>query len=292
MSALERMAIQQEAALAQRVLQLRQWQQILNEELKSGAFAVPVHLAMGYEALAVAVDEAMGPGDQMVLTHRNITYHLARGGSIEPVLAEYRGSEQGLAAGRLGSMNLTQPARGIVYTSSILGNNLPVACGLALAHQTYNRSDVVWVVLGDGSMEEGAFYESLLFAASHQLAVVFLIENNDHSLASTIAQRRCRIDGASLCGAAGVPFASLSGNDVALYRERLRQVRRRCQSGGPACVEVALTMFNQHAGPTPGWPSDPKRISIEDGLLLEPHSRDPVYLALACLEQAGEKILA
>ena len=69
-------------AAARQVLQLRYWQHLLNEDLKQKRFRVPVHLAMGHEALAVAVSAAMSESDQMALTHRNVAYNLARAGSL------------------------------------------------------------------------------------------------------------------------------------------------------------------------------------------------------------------
>ena len=180
---------------ARQVLQIRHWQLLINEQLKQpGRFRIPVHCAIGHEAVAVGVHLAMRPADRLLATHRNMAFHLARSGSLEPVMLEYELSAAGPSQGRLGSMNLANPARGLVYSSSILGNNLPVACGVAMAMAERGDRSRVYVLTGDGAMEEGAFWESLVFARSHGLNVIFVVENNDHSLASTIAERRCSID--------------------------------------------------------------------------------------------------
>lgn len=265
--------------LAEQVVQLRYWQHLLNEDLKNRAFTVPVHLAFGHEAVAVAVNAMMTSDDQLVLSHRNVAYNLARAGDLAPIRDEYLGRSTGIAGGHLGSMNLAQPRRGIAYSSSILGNNLSVACGLAMAKTLAEQQGIVMVMTGDGAMEEGTFYEALVFAKTHGLRLAIVIENNDMSMASTITQRRVPISVAHLCAAVDVPFTQLAGNDVFEYADFFARLRVQLnQRSGPACVEVTLAALNQHAGPTPGWPTDPKNIDLANGLLIQESNADPLFV--------------
>jgi TPP-dependent pyruvate/acetoin dehydrogenase alpha subunit len=252
---------------------------LLNERLKVAPFRIPVHLAIGHEAIAVAADHALEDGDQLALTHRNVAFHLARAKTLEPVVAEYEGRPDGLCGGGLGSMNLIHPRRGVVYTSSILANNLPVACGLAWAHKLRGSGSVVFVSTGDGAMEEGAFFETLVFARSHGLPLVILVENNDHSLASTIGERRSEIHLSGLCGSVSVSYARLSGNRADRYAAELRNARAEAAGGLPVCVEVMVTTQCNHAGPTPGWATDWKSIDIGKGLVIEHSERDPAWVS-------------
>lgn len=273
------MGEQQDNGLARQVLQIRNWQHIVNESMKKGALKQAVHLAFGHEAAAVAVSDMMSEHDQVVLSHRNIAYNLARAGELRPIFDEYRLSPDGLAGGRLGSMNLTNPDRGVVYTSSILGNNMPVACGLALGQHIRGTPGIVTVLTGDGGMEEGPFYESLLIAKSQRLACLFVIENNNHSLASTILERRCMISVEHFCQSFQVPYVPLSGNDVFDYADALRQCRSTIiRDATPVCVEVDLMILNRHAGPTPGWPEDPMKVDYTKGLILREDRYDPVFV--------------
>ena len=265
--------------LAVETLRLRYWQLVVNEALKQKQFKVPIHVAIGHEAIAIAVNAMMESGDQLILTHRNMAYHLARAGALGPIDEEYHLLPTGVAGGRLGSMNLANPSRGVIYSSSILGNNLSVACGLALGRQVVQRGGVVTVLTGDGGMEEGAFYEGLVLAKSHRLRLLILIENNNCSMSSTIEQRRCPIAVESLCAAVRMPYHSLTSNDVIEYAEALRDLRFVVAQGEtPACLEVQLAALNQHAGPTPGWPTDPKHIRLERGLVVEETPNDPVFV--------------
>jgi len=68
--------------LARRVLELRLWQHLINEEMKRGRFRIPIHAAFGHEALAVALDAALAPADQLALTHRNMAYQFARASTL------------------------------------------------------------------------------------------------------------------------------------------------------------------------------------------------------------------
>ena len=261
---------------------MRYWQLLVNEALKANAFTVPVHLAIGHEAIAVALNNVMKSEDQLVLTHRNIEYNLARRGSLDQVVQEFLMSPDGAAKGTLGSMNLAQPDQGIAYTSSILGNNLPVACGLALGKTVKGSPGIVIVLTGDGAMEEGTFYEGLVFAKSHNLPLLIVVENNDQAMSSTIEQRRCPISLADMCAAVDIPFHEMKGNDIWNYRELLADVRDTVAGNRPACVEVHLKAITNHAGATPGWPTDPKSMSLDEGLVVEQSWYDPVFV----LEQA------
>jgi TPP-dependent pyruvate/acetoin dehydrogenase alpha subunit len=261
------------------MIKLRYWQHVMNEELKKKAFNIPIHGSLGNEAVAVAVSNMMSADDQLVLTHRNMAYNLVRNGALKPVFDEYKMSPAGVAEGKLGSMNLTNPARGIVYSSSILGNNYSVGCGLALAKQVKQQPGIVVVMTGDGAMEEGGFYEALVFARSHNLKVMIIIENNNHSLASTIDQRRCPISVEHLCEAVSVPFNCLSGNNVFEYVPALTALRAEMDTQStPDCVEVMMSLLNQHAGPTPGWPTDPMNVDIKNGLVVDHTPRDPLFV--------------
>ncbi|HYR89073.1 MAG TPA: thiamine pyrophosphate-dependent enzyme [Terriglobia bacterium] len=290
-------AVSQDIKLVSEVLRLRYWQHVLNEDLKQKAFSIPIHLGFGHEAIAAAVGNMMDPSDQLVLSHRNITYNLVRAGSLRPLYEEYRLVPTAVAAGKLGSMNLANPDWGVVYSSSILGNNLSIACGLALGKQVLGTSGIVAVLTGDGAMEEGQFYESLVFAASHRLKVLFIVENNNMAMSSTIQQRRCAISLEQICAGVNIPFQRLAGNDVFDYARILQSVRTMVDNLTPVCIEVHLGALNQHAGPTPGWPTDPKNISIENGLIVERTSNDPVFvlqqkLGTTAIEELSKEIIA
>lgn len=293
--------------LAREVLRLRLSQLLINERYKAGAFRVPIHLALGHEAVALGLATTMGPGDQVLLPHRNLHYNLARCRSLAAVVDEFLLRPSGLAGGRYGSMNLVNPAAGVVYSSSILGNNLCVAVGVALAEKVLDTAAATFVVTGDGAMEEGAFYETLALMAGQGTAAVLVVENNEWSLASRIEERRNPIDVAALAAACGAGYRGLDGNDVYAYAQAFAEIRQAAlNERRPMVIEAQLSTLGDWRQPTPEFP-DGKYINYHAGPaptttlqpwpLLAEHSGDPLFVLLerfpeATLRAEAEAMLA
>lgn len=269
------------------VLCIRYWHHLLNERLKKKQFKIPIHLGFGHEAAVVAMDRTMGTDDQLCLSHRNAAYNLARSKSLDAVLSHYQLSRPSKVGAHMGSMNLAVESAGIAYSSSILGNNLAVAAGIAMHRSLVRKPGVIFVVTGDGAMEEGIFWETLIFSRAQGLPLVIVVENNDMSMSSTILQRRSAIDLSQVCAGVGVQYFNANGAILWDTKAVLGAARESAVAGAPACVELNLSTFCQHAGPTPGWPDDPLRISIEDGLLVEDTPRDPLHHIRNALGEAA-----
>lgn len=288
--------------LAGEVLRLRLSMMIVNDLIRDGAFQVPVHLAMGHEAIACGVAAAMGPGDRLLLSHRNIHYNLALSRRFRSQIAEYRLQGDGDRGGQLGCMNFDNPEAGVAYTSSILGNNLAVAPGVALAQKVTGTGALTWVVTGDGAMEEGAFYESLLAMKSIATAAIVVVENNGWSLGSTIEERRCPIDVAALAGSLDVPYRALRGNDVTAYAATLRALRAEAHAAStPLVLEVALHSLGDWRQKTDEYP-DGKYINYHAGVAptvtatdwpaIAADDTDPVHVLTALHPEAALRALA
>lgn len=280
--------MEKDIKIAKDILRIRLSQVIVNEKYKNGEFKIPIHLALGHEAIAVAVDSVMKQDDQLVLSHRNIHYNLARTKSLKPEIDEYFLKKQGLAGGQLGSMNLANEEKNIVYTSSILGNNLSVAAGLALGKKAEGFQGLVFVITGDGAMEEGSFYESLEFMKSNALPCLMIIENNGWSLATRIKERRCDIFLQKFGQSMDIRYEKLESNNPYEYIEKLNALRKfALDNKAPVLVEVNLTtlgswylktddypdgkFINYHAGPAP-------EINLTDWPLIEQSDKDPVFV--------------
>lgn len=285
-----------ELELAKRVLWVRHAQLAINERLSAGQFRVPVHLALGHEAVAVAVTSNLGNDDRLLLSHRNLHYNLSRLGVLKPIVDEFLGRESGLAGGRLGSMNLSNPEAGLSYTSSILGNNLAVAAGAATALKQQGRAGVAFVVTGDGAMEEGVFYESLLLAGSAGAPMVVIVENNDWSMYTRISERRRTIDLESYARSVDAGYSKASGSDVIELEEVIGKARDNALSrGAPGIVEVSVStlgdfmandrLINYHHGPAP-------KIEWEMVPILDSPAKDPVAYLFEKLDAAEFRELA
>ena len=188
-------------------------QLLINDKIKNKEFKIPIHLAFGHEAIATSIAMNFAKNDNIILTHRNIHYNLAISNDFKSILNEFRLKNSGLAKGRLGSMNLCSPKDGIVYSSSILGNSLPVAAGVA--HST-KLKNTTFVVTGDGAMEEGSFYETIVFGNSIDLSMIIIVENNNWSMYTPIKKRRKKIDLKKFSKSLGVNYFLLDTNNVFL----------------------------------------------------------------------------
>jgi TPP-dependent pyruvate/acetoin dehydrogenase alpha subunit len=273
--------------IIKKIIWIRIAQIIINERYKKGDFVIPIHLAMGHESIAVAVNSVIKECDSLFLTHRNIHYNLARMDTLKEELDEYYLKKTGLAKGKLGSMNLSNPDKNIIYSSSILGNNLAVGSGYALANKLKNQNGVVFIVTGDGAIEEGAFYESLLFLKSNKLPSVIIVENNEWSLGTRIEERRTNIDLSNFAKSLGIEYEFLEKNDPFDYVNKLTKIKANClASNSPLLVEVKLTTFgywymknssfpegkfiNYHAGPAP-------EINVTEYPLIKNNDEDPLF---------------
>lgn len=284
------------------LVRLRLSQILINEEYKLGKFKLPIHLSLGHEAIALAVSNTMKNEDKLLLTHRNISYNLAKCTNLRLILDEFLLNENGLCNGKLGSMNLSNIDENILYTSSILANNFSVAAGVAMANKIKNNQSVTYVLGGDGSMEEGSFYESLVMMKSLGLSVLVIIENNEWSLGTHISERRSQIDIEKLSNSLGIDYIRLEKNNVNNYLNILKKAREfSINNNEPICIEVCLKTLgdrrnppsvehpngkyiNYHAGPS-------TVVNITEnfhGALLQYNYDDPIFVAL---EEIGENSL-
>jgi TPP-dependent pyruvate/acetoin dehydrogenase alpha subunit len=274
--------------IIKKIIWLRLAQVIVNNRYKQGDFDVPIHLAMGHESIAVAIDSVMRETDCLFLTHRNIHYNLARIENLKEELDEYYLRFTGLSKGSLGSMNLSNPDKNIIYSSSILGNNLAVGSGFALGNKLKNRNGVVFIATGDGAIEEGVFYESLLFLKSHKLPSVIIVENNEWSLGTKIEERRSNIDLGKLASSLEIEYSFLEKNDPFEYANQIELLRSNALSNrSPVLIEVELTTFgfwylinqdfpdgkfiNYHAGPAP-------ELKVDEYPVIKSSNEDPLYV--------------
>ena len=266
------------------LLRLRLYHHQINEMLKAGKYAeIPIHLAFGREAVAVALDLVMQGEDGLCLTHRNIAYNLARTKSLKNILLNFGLLSQAANSSLMGSMNLAHPDHGVIYSSSILGNNLAVAAGVAMNRLVSGRAGLVYATTGDGAIEEGVFWETLIFARTHGLRLVVIVENDNCSMSSTINQRRCPVDLSKVCSGLDIEYISVDGANLDHVLDALTRAKEVAFGSKPAIVECHVETFCQHAGPTPGWPSDPLNISFENGLIVRNDDSDPIYQMMAWL---------
>ena len=270
------------------IQRIRQVQLEINKKIVNGKFKIPIHLGLGHEALAAASVTAMCSTDSIFLTHRNIHFQIALGASLLDLEDEYLLKDEGLASGKLGSMNLMNPEKGNSYTSNILGNNLAVALGYGLTSKIRKSGNAVWVVTGDGAIEEGTFYESLLIASSLCLPIIYIIENNEWSLATKVEERRVKLDLNKISDSLSLRYSCLESNDSPKYLKEFRRIRQEVTiSMKPQIIEVKVQSLGGYEADIGkdsqryvNYHSGAVRIEPDNRGILVHDSSDPLFVAL------------
>ncbi len=137
-----------------------------------------VHLSVGQEAVAVGVCGQLRPDDPVYSSHRAHGHAIAKGAPLGPLLAELMGRDGGLCRGLGGSMHLVDVEHGLLGATGVVGGNVPLALGSALAARLLGGDQVTVVFFGDGAVQGGIFVESVNLATLWRLPVILVCENN------------------------------------------------------------------------------------------------------------------
>lgn len=221
------------------------------QRYSNGKMRCPTHLSIGQEAAAIGISAALSKLDLAVSTHRAHAHYLAKGGSLKSMIAEIYGKATGCCGGRGGSMHLTDLSVGFVGSTAIVGNSIPIGVGLALSLKIKKKNEISTVFFGDGCTEEGAFYESMNFAAVAKLPVLFVCENNLYSVYSPLSVRQPKErEIYKLAKSIGVESKIADGNNVEdVYAVALEAIEYIRSGKGPFFIELPTYRLLEHCGP-------------------------------------------
>jgi TPP-dependent pyruvate/acetoin dehydrogenase alpha subunit len=232
------------------MLRIRRVEEVLAKRYPEGEMRCPMHLCIGQEAIAVGVCAALDGSDVVFSNHRAHGHYLAKGGSLDRMIAEIYCKPTGCCGGRGGSMHLMDLEVGFKGSTPIVGGTIPLAVGAALASKLKGLSQVVVAFFGDGAFEEGVVHESLNFAALKNLPLIFVCENNGYSVYSNLEERQPKRPIASIPEAHGWEVYSGDGNDVKAVADISRKAVSRIRQGkGPQFLELETYRWLEHCGP-------------------------------------------
>ena len=210
----------------------------------------PVHLSIGQEAVAVGVCDPLRPDDVVSGTYRSHAAYIAKGGDLGALFAELYGKDTGCARGKGGSMHLVDMGHYVLGTSAVVGTTVPIAVGFSLALKREGKGRVVVAFFGDGAVEEGVFYESLNFAALHELPVLFVCENNGYAIHTPIAKRWATSRLCERVETYGIPAHRIEdANVLALWETSAAACARIRHESGPIFIECQTYRWKEHVGP-------------------------------------------
>lgn len=207
-----------------------------------------LHLYDGEEAIAAGVIPVLGPDDKIVATYREHGHALARGVSMNTVLAEMYGKAEGCSGGRGGSMHLFDAATNFYGGNAIVGGGLPLAGGLALADRMRGDNHVTACFFGDGAVAEGEFHETLNLAELWDLPVLFVCENNGYAMGSAIERTEAETDIHEKAASYGIHSVQVDGMDVVAVEAAARKaIQRIRETGRPVFLECNTYRFRAHS---------------------------------------------
>ncbi len=226
------------------MLRARLFEEEVGRAVASGEIHGEMHLGIGHEAVGAVLGRHLTPGDAVVSTHRAHLHALAAG--VDPVeLAAELLERDGLNHGKGGHMHLFDPAARFMCTG-IVGAGVPIAAGYALVQSLQGRGALTAAVMGDGTMNQGAVFETMNLAAVRALPMVFVCEDNGYSISvrrenSTAGELHRR--GAPF----GIPSFACDGTDVDRVDEAMGEAFEitRNQSR-PSLVVASVYRFRGH----------------------------------------------
>jgi pyruvate dehydrogenase E1 component alpha subunit len=208
-------------------------------------------LSSGQEAVAVGLCAALKGDDQLLVSGRSIAGALARGLDPRTVMAELLGKSAGPAKGKGGRGHMAQPSAGFFGAHAVVGGNLTIAAGAALAAQMKGGSTIVACVFGDGACGSGALHETLNIAALWKLPLLLVCDNNQYSVSTPRADALAPERLSDLAKPFGVPSMTIDGMDAIAVREAALAFAERARAGdGPSFLECVSQRFFSHSTAT------------------------------------------
>jgi pyruvate dehydrogenase E1 component alpha subunit len=234
--------------LLRQMLRIRRFEEKCAELYTKEKIRGFLHLYIGEEAIAVGVMRCLTPEDAVVATYREHGHAIARGISMQPIMAEMYGKQEGCSRGRGGSMHIFDAKTRFYGGNAIVGGGLPLAIGLALADRMQRRSNVTACFFGEGAVAEGAFHESLNLAGLWQLPVLFVCENNLYAMGTALTRSESETDIHRKAESYRVPAEVVDGMDpVAVEAAASRAVAAVRAGQGPRLLECRTYRFRAHS---------------------------------------------
>ncbi|MGB7588186.1 MAG: pyruvate dehydrogenase (acetyl-transferring) E1 component subunit alpha [Solirubrobacterales bacterium] len=219
------------------------------QRAKAGGF---LHLAIGEEATIVGTASVMHDEDYLIGTYRTHGHAIARGCEPRAVMAELFGRVDGTSGGRGGSMHIFDRGHRFMGGYGIVGGNLPIAAGLALASQYKGEDAVTVCMFGDGASNTGNFAETMNLAALWTLPVFFLVENNLYGMGTAVERHSAQTDLSKKAEGYGIPGKRIDGMDVIAVREAVAEgIRLAREESRPTLLEAFTYRYRGHSAADP-----------------------------------------
>ena len=270
--------------LLRQMLLIRRFEEKSAEAYSIGKIGGFCHLYIGQEAVAVGAISAIRTDDYVLTSYRDHGQAIAKGMSADAVMAELFGKATGCSRGKGGSMHMFDKDIGFLGGHAIVGGQIPLATGVAFATKYKGTDQVTLCFFGEAAVNQGAFHESLNLAQLWKLPCIYICENNQYGMGTSLQRAMSLHDISQKACAYEMASEFVDGMDVLAVREATtRAVERARKDYLPTLIEVRTYRFMGHSMSDPG--NYRTRAEIE-----KYQERDPLKVFAASLRE--EKIVS
>lgn len=242
------MSKEQEIRMLKTMVRIRTLEDKLEKIFREGKLNGHLHTCHGQEAIAVGTMETLSEKDIVFSNHRGHGHFIARGTSTAKIIAECYGKITGTNKGRSGSMYLVDKKRGLPVASGVVGGNICVATGSALASLVKKDNVVTISFFGDGATNMGFFHESLNMASLWDLPIVYICENNQYGAATQRTEHQKIKNISDRAVAYSIPGVTIDGTNVIKVYDSVKKAVERARNGdGPTLVECVAYRLRGHS---------------------------------------------
>lgn len=254
---------------------IRQFELMAEEKYKmEGKIRGFFHAYVGQEAIAAGAMTATRPEDLFITAYRDHGLAIAKGVSVNSCMAELYGKATGCAKGKGGSMHFFSKECNFYGGHGIVGAQIGTGAGLAFAEQYRGTDNVVLAYFGDGAARQGILHETFNLAMLWKLPVIFICENNNYAMGTSVERTSNVIDIYKLADAYEMPADTIDGMSPESVHEGIgRAVKRAREKGGPTLLEIKTYRYKGHSI------SDPQKYRTKDEVD-EYKSKDPIQQIL------------
>ena len=241
------------------------------------------HLYIGQEAVAIGLQSALdGDKDSVITGYRDHGHMLAYGIDPKVIMAELTGREAGISKGKGGSMHMFSTSHKFYGGHGIVGAQVALGGGLALAHQYRNDGGLCLAYFGDGAANQGQVYETFNMAALWKLPIVFAIENNGYAMGTSTARSSAETEFYRRGTAFRIPGMDVNGMDVLEVRQAAEVAFKHVHEGnGPVLMELNTYRYRGHSM------SDPAKYRTREEVQDQREHNDPIERARKELIERG-----
>ncbi|MGB1646564.1 MAG: pyruvate dehydrogenase (acetyl-transferring) E1 component subunit alpha [Crocinitomicaceae bacterium] len=243
---------------------------------KFGGFC---HLYIGQEAIVVGTASACEPGDKHMTAYRDHGHPIALGTDPRVLMAELYGRKTGCSKGKGGSMHFFDKSKNFMGGHGIVGAQIAMGAGVGFAEKYKGTKNVAFVSMGDGAVRQGALHETFNMSMMWKLPVVFIIENNNYAMGTSV-QRTTNVTDLSKIGLSyDMPSKVVNGMRPEDVHNAIEEAAKRARNdGGPTLLDIRTYRYKGHSM------SDPQKYRTKDEVT-EWIEQDPILHVLDTIKE-------